>query len=133
MNLRNLAPFSLAVLVLLAACGKEGPAGPAGVGLDPSKVHCITSRAGNNTQVSNTWTIVQTGGYGTTPLSGDCYLLAAPGVSEFFYVSDSSPVAWGNTLADAGWTCTFSPATGAPTTVASADFPGRTEFCFVGP
>ena len=132
MNLRHLAVLSLAVLVLLAACGTEGPAGPAGRGIDASKAYCNTSHAGNVTESANTWTTTQICSYaGDIPLSGDCYLLAAPGVSEFFYLSNSSPVAWGNTLVAPGWTCAWSPGTGAPTGIAPGDFPGRAEMCCI--
>ncbi len=122
--------------LLLAACGSQGPTGPVGPpgpGLDRTKSYCDTV-SGQGTQISNTWTQVALCRSMTDiPLSGDCYLAASPGVSEFFYVSRSEGLYWNDPTSNARWICTWSPMPGAPSPIAVANFPGRSEICCVSP
>lgn len=122
--------------LLLAGCGTQGPAGPAGPagpGIDPAKVYCDTVSGGGG-QTSNTWTQdASCRAVTDVPLSGDCFLAASPGISEFFYVSNSAPLGWYRPRFAAAWTCTWSPMPGAPSPIAAANFPGRTEICCFSP
>ena len=120
--------------VLLAACegpaGPQGPQGPAGPNIDRSKMYCATAsnaaHLGNNVYSRD----VLCASAGDIPLSGECYLPAVANVSEYFYLSDSSPLGWTNTSLQAGWTCQWSPRAGAPTPL---PFPGVAEICCYTP
>lgn len=130
------AIIAAAALLLVTACGTEGPtgpAGPSGANIDRSKLYCDTvSGQATDVEVGMIQTFTQVAACRTVndiPFTGSCNLAPTPGVSEFFSLTLSEARNWENIYNKPIWVCTWSPLPGAPWPLLAANFPARTEIC----
>jgi len=127
----------VAALVVLGCEGPRGPQGErgaAGPNIDRSKIYCALAQ-GVATRIgaTNIWEIsASCRSQADIPLTGECHMVRAATIAEFFILSDSSPIAWPDPAAVASWRCEWSPLAGAPTPSA-AQFPGVAEICCYTP